>query len=71
MCVASFPGADSINRSVRLSPPPPFPDVAGGSGELAFELCNLNGTPATVLEPRPLELHKRIKWLLVRGGRQN
>ncbi|EFN53720.1 hypothetical protein CHLNCDRAFT_136575 [Chlorella variabilis] len=39
-------------------------DVAGGSGELAFELCNLNGTPATVLEPRPLELHKRIKWLL-------
>ena len=38
-------------------------DVAGGKGELAFELLNLSGTPATVLEPRPLDLRKRIKWL--------
>lgn len=41
-------------------------DVAGGKGELAFELVNLNACPATVLEPRPLELHKRVGWLLVR-----
>lgn len=40
-------------------------DVAGGQGELAFELLNLNGIPATVLEPRQLELHKRCKRLLV------
>ena len=41
-------------------------DVAGGKGELAFELLNLNSVPATVLEPRPLELQRRVKWLLVR-----
>ncbi|CAK0890618.1 unnamed protein product [Prorocentrum cordatum] len=28
-------------------------DVAGGKGELAWELVNLNGVPACVLEPRP------------------
>ena len=42
--------------------------MAGGKGELAFELLNLNGLPATVLEPRPLELQRRVKWLLVRRG---
>lgn len=40
-------------------------DVAGGKGELAFELLNLNATPATVLEPRMLDLHKRAVWLAV------
>ncbi|GAB4816065.1 hypothetical protein N2152v2_003111 [Parachlorella kessleri] len=38
-------------------------DVAGGKGELAFELVNLNNIPATVLEPRGLELEKRVRWL--------
>lgn len=42
--------------------------MAGGKGELAFELLNLNGLPATVLEPRSLELQRRVKWLLVRPG---
>ncbi|GAB4821325.1 hypothetical protein N2152v2_008371 [Parachlorella kessleri] len=41
-------------------------DVAGGRGELAFELLNLNGIPATVLEPRPLEFQERLEWML--GG---
>ncbi len=45
-------------------------DVAGGQGELAFELLNLNGIPATVLEPRQLELQKRCKRLLVSRGLQ-
>lgn len=30
-------------------------DVAGGKGELAWELLNLNGVPASVVEPRPLD----------------
>jgi hypothetical protein len=46
-------------------------DVAAGKGELAFELLNLSGIPATVLEPRPLDLQKRIKWLLVSVGRSS
>eukprot|EP00877_Chromochloris_zofingiensis_P003199 jgi/Chrzof1/12880/Cz07g10210.t1 len=33
-------------------------DVAGGKGELAFELVNLNGIQATVVDPRPLHLDK-------------
>lgn len=33
-------------------------DVAGGKGELAFELLNLNQVPTTVLDPRPLNLQK-------------
>lgn len=40
-------------------------DVAGGKGELAFELLNLNDIPATVLEPRPLDLSRQAKWLQV------
>jgi hypothetical protein len=43
-------------------------DVAGGKGELSFELRNLNGIPATVLEPRPLDLRQRAEWLAVRVG---
>lgn len=42
--------------------------MAGGKGEVGFELLNLNGLPATVLEPRPLELQRRVKWLQVRAG---
>jgi hypothetical protein len=33
-------------------------DVAGGKGELSFELLNLNGIPATVVDPRPLRLYR-------------
>lgn len=38
-------------------------DVAGGKGELAWELLNLNAVPATVVEPRPLDFKScRKKW---------
>jgi len=30
-------------------------DIAGGKGELAWELLNLNSVPSVVLEPRPLD----------------
>ena len=33
-------------------------DVAGGKGELAFELNHVNGIPATVVDPRPMLLSK-------------
>ncbi|KAG2446467.1 hypothetical protein HYH02_008458 [Chlamydomonas schloesseri] len=38
-------------------------DVAGGKGELAFELLNLNGVPASVLDPRPMQLEQYEKRL--------
>ncbi|KAG2433860.1 hypothetical protein HXX76_008214 [Chlamydomonas incerta] len=38
-------------------------DVAGGKGELAFELLNLNGVPASVLDPRPMQLERYVKRL--------
>ncbi|CAL8470609.1 g10151 [Coccomyxa elongata] len=38
-------------------------DIAGGKGELAFELVNLNNIPATVVEPRALKLAKQELWL--------
>jgi hypothetical protein len=41
-------------------------DVAGGKGELAFELLNVEGIPATVIDPRPLDL-KCFKRRLERG----
>ncbi|GBG32935.1 Zinc finger protein zfs1 [Hondaea fermentalgiana] len=31
-------------------------DIAGGHGELAFELSNLNGVPSCVVDPRPVKL---------------
>ena len=40
-------------------------DVAGGKGELSFELVNLNGIQATVVEPRALQLWRQHKWMLV------
>ena len=40
-------------------------DVAGGKGDIAFELLNLNNIPATLVEPRPRCLHKRLLWLQV------
>ncbi len=40
-------------------------DIAGGKGELAFELVNLNNIPATVVEPRALKLAKQELWLKV------
>lgn len=39
-------------------------DVAGGKGELSFELLNLNGINATVVEPRALQLWRQHKWML-------
>ncbi|KAL3139949.1 hypothetical protein ABBQ38_004237 [Trebouxia sp. C0009 RCD-2024] len=39
-------------------------DIAGGKGELSFELVNLNNIQATVVEPRPLQLWRQHKWLL-------
>ncbi|CAJ1414690.1 unnamed protein product [Effrenium voratum] len=41
----------------------PVLDVAGGKGELAWELLNLNLAPAAVLDPRPLDLTScEKKW---------
>ena len=40
-------------------------DIAGGKGELSFELLNLNGINATVVEPRALQLWRQHKWMLV------
>lgn len=40
-------------------------DIAGGKGELSFELVNLNNIQATVVEPRPLQLWRQHKWMLV------
>ena len=38
-------------------------DVAGGKGELSFELVNLNGIPTTVVDPRVSDLQEyRDKW---------
>lgn len=36
-------------------------DVAGGKGELAFELVNLGGVPVTVVDPRPMRLDKYVR----------
>ena len=33
-------------------------DVAGGSGQLAFELLNVNGVPTTIVDPREVRLDK-------------
>jgi hypothetical protein len=41
-------------------------DVAGGHGKLAFELLNLHGVGATVVDPRPLQL-RRCQQLWGRG----
>ncbi len=41
-------------------------DVAGGKGALAFELVNLNGVPATVLDPRSLALRRHALLLQAR-----
>lgn len=43
-------------------------DVAGGKGELSFDLLNLHGVPASVLEPRALDLRQRAQLLQVRVG---
>jgi hypothetical protein len=39
-------------------------DVAGGKGELAFELVNLNDITATVVDPRPLDLRAFTRKLV-------
>lgn len=36
-------------------------DIAGGKGELSFELVNLHGIKSTVFDPRALELHRFIR----------
>eukprot|EP00884_Botryococcus_braunii_P009330 jgi/Botrbrau1/18399/Bobra.0469s0001.1 len=38
-------------------------DVAGGKGDLSFELLNLNDVPATVVEPRPISFQRFSRWL--------
>ena len=57
---AARPGASRLRpRSLLLTPPARrwqggagVIDVAGGAGELAFELLNLNDVPVTVVDPR-------------------
>ena len=36
-------------------------DVAGGKGELAFELLNVSGVPVTVVDPRPMRLDTYVR----------
>ena len=36
-------------------------DVAGGKGELAFELQNISGIPVTVVDPRPMRLDRYVR----------
>lgn len=36
-------------------------DVAGGKGELAFELLNISGVPVTVVDPRQMRLDKYVR----------
>ncbi|GAX83839.1 hypothetical protein CEUSTIGMA_g11263.t1 [Chlamydomonas eustigma] len=38
-------------------------DVAGGMGELSFELTNINSIPSTVVDPRPLDLRMSLRKL--------
>lgn len=35
-------------------------EVAGGKGELSFELCNLNNVPSCVFDPRPLDVSRFV-----------
>ena len=42
-------------------------DVAGGMGELSFELVNINKLPSTVMDPRPLNLKGSLRKLRVGG----
>jgi hypothetical protein len=39
-------------------------DVAGGKGELAFELSALNAVTCTVIDPRPMDLYRYKRKLL-------
>ncbi len=43
-------GADYLNSFSGIV------DVAGGKGELSFELLNINGIHSTVFDPRPLDV---------------
>lgn len=56
--------ADTFGRDV-LGSGTGLLDIAGGKGELSFELANLTGVPTTVVDPRPLQLDRFIKRLLV------
>jgi hypothetical protein len=39
-------------------------DIAGGSGQTAFELCCRYGVPCTVVDPRPIAYNQKQKRLL-------
>lgn len=52
--------ADTFGRDV-LGSGTGLLDIAGGKGELSFELANLTGVPTTVVDPRPLQLDRFIK----------
>lgn len=44
-------------------------DVAGGRGEVSFELKESHGVPSTVVDPRPPKLSKKQhKAVKARGG---
>lgn len=38
-------------------------DIAGGKGEVSFELENLNGVPCTIIDPREVNLSRFVKKL--------
>lgn len=56
-------GMETLQNSVIL-------DVAGGSGELAFELANLNFCNVVSVDPRPMRLDRHIRTLM-RGQRND
>ncbi len=60
---------DTFGPSILCSPTGLL-DVAGGQGDLSFELVNLNSVRSTVLDPRPLNLSKSLRKLNVRRRRR-
>ena len=47
-------------------------DVAGGRGDVSFELHTVRGVPCTLVEPRPRKLNRlQHKWLKKRRQREN
>ena len=64
--VGKFGGVESLSRGSGIL------DVAGGRGDLSFELCTRLGATCTTIDPRKKKLNKRqrrwLKKVAKRGG---